>query len=343
MIRMHRLAFVAALLGLTFAALPAFAQLDYGSGALMIAMTPAYPSPNATVHLTAQSPILDLSHSSIAWSVNGAPAGSGLSIDVPAGAAGSHTAVSVSVSGASGSGSAQIDLTPAPIDLLWEADSYTPPFYEGRALPTSGSKIRVLAIPHVTHADGSPVPASALDFTWKVNGAILLAQSGIGANFITIPAAILYGSDTIIVDVRAADGSQGGEASAVVRTGNPQLLLYINSPLFGIMYHRALGESGNAGDSEIAFTAIPYFINSASPRSAALAYTWSIDGTGATTDPNDPNEFTVRARAPGSAQIGLSVAKPNDPFVSADGSWTVSFGGSGANGGTNDVFHAGTR
>lgn len=329
-------------------ALPAFAQLNYtGQKALTIAVDPTYPAPHTTVHLTAQSPLLDLAHSSIQWSVGGTPAGNGLSIDVPVGAAGSRTTVSLSVSGATGSDSASVTLIPTAIDLLWEADSYTPPFYAGRAIPTSGSKIHVVAMPHFMRADGSIIPTSSLDFTWKVNGATLSSQSGMGANSTIIPAAILYGSDTITVDVSTEDGSQGGEASVVVPTVAPQLELYIDNPLFGVMYHRALGSSGNTGDSETSFTAVPYFIAAPFAQSSTLAYTWTIDGATMTTDPNDPNEFTARAKAPGSAQIGVSIAKPSDPFVSADGSWTVSFGsgGEGApSGGTpNDAFHAATH
>jgi hypothetical protein len=112
--------------GLMFVALPAMAQIDLsGTGdmtALTISADPHYPGPDSIVQLTAESPLLDLEHSDITWSVNGAPAGSGQSVRIPLGAIGEETDVKVSVSGSSGSDSATLALVPTSIDLLWEAD-----------------------------------------------------------------------------------------------------------------------------------------------------------------------------------------------------------------------------
>jgi hypothetical protein len=241
----------------------------------------------------------------------------------------------VSVSGPSGNDSAQISLVPASIDLLWEADSYVPPFYLGRALPGSNSMIRVLAIPHFVQQNGSELASSDIDFTWKLNGAVLEAQSGVGESSVVVPAAILYGSDTVTVDAFASGSSLSGEATVSVRTADPQLVLYEDSPLFGIMYHQALSQSSNAGEAETSFAAVPYFTETSSPNDPALAYEWSVDGSPVTADPQDPSEVTINAQSQGTAQIGLSLSNPSDPFFSANGSWQVAFSagsiGSGAN------------
>ena len=133
--------------GILFIALPAFAQINStGTSALTISANPTYPGPDSTVTLTAESPLLDLADSTIQWSVDGKSAGTGQSIQVPLGGLGQETDVAVSVSGDSGSDSASLSLIPASLDLLWEANSYVPPFYQGRALPGSGSTIRVMAL-----------------------------------------------------------------------------------------------------------------------------------------------------------------------------------------------------
>src|SRR5579884_4534313 len=92
-----------------FAAVPAFAQTDFNS-ALTIVPNPLYPTPNATVQLTAQSPLLDLSNSDVEWSVDGAPAGSGKTTTVKLGGLGTRTTIDVSVSGATGNDSAELTL-----------------------------------------------------------------------------------------------------------------------------------------------------------------------------------------------------------------------------------------
>ncbi|HTR18534.1 MAG TPA: hypothetical protein VMH91_00955 [Candidatus Paceibacterota bacterium] len=325
--------------GILLAASPALAQqVNFtGTTALTISASPAHPGPNSTVELTAESPLLDLAASDIKWDVNGSPVGSGQSVQVKLGSLGQRTDVVVSVSGGSGNDSAEVVLVPTSIDLLWEADSYVPPFYLGRALPGSGSAIRLLAIPHFVRPDGSEVASSGITYTWKVNGAVLKAQSGVGESSVVVPAAILYGSDTVTVD--AATTGFSGEASVVVRTGDPQLVLYDDSPLFGILYHRALGSSSGAAEAVTSFAAVPYFVDAPSPNDPNLAYAWSVNGSAVTADPQDPSELTINAQSQGIAQVELSVSKPSDPFFSASGAWQVAFSAAGAGAGGTNVFH----
>lgn len=324
--------------GVLLVALPVFAQVSIpGSSALTISANPAYPGPNAAVQLTALSPLLDLQDSTIQWSVNGKVAGTGQSISVTLGGLGTQTNVSVSVSGKSGNDSTQVTLVPTSIDLLWEADSYVPPFYEGRALPGSGSSIRVLAVPHFVDANGVSIPSSTIQFTWKLNGAVDKAQSGVGEASAVFPAAILYDSDQIDVVARTTDGSLSGEAGVNVRTQGPQLVLYEDSPLFGVMYRNAISQTSTASESETSFAAVPYFAAALSANDPSLAYQWTVNSASVAADPQDPSEITISAQTSGVASIGLSVSKPSDPFFSASGSWQVSFNGAGAS--ANNVFH----
>jgi len=322
-----------------FAALPASAQVNFGgTSALTIVATPSHPSPGSVVTLTAQSPLLDLRDSDVEWTVNGKAAGSGQSISIKLGALGTQTAVGVSVSGVSGSDSTQLSIAPTSIDMLWEAVSYTPPFYQGRAVPTSGTTIRVLAIPHFVGPNGA-IPASGITFTWKLNSAVDRAQSGVGESSAVFPAAVLYDTDNITVDAQTPDGSISGEGTLSIRTGDPELVLYEDSPLFGLMYHQALGASNTAAESETTFAAVPYFANADSANDPDLAYTWSVNGSPVATDAKDQSEITVDAQSAGVARIRLNISKLSDPFFGADGSWAVSF--SAASGSSqNNVFQS---
>jgi len=324
--------------GLLFAALPAFAQVNLtGTSALTISANPTTPTPNSVVTLTAESPLLDLQASDVEWSVNGKAAGSGQSVKVTMGPLGQETDVSVSVSGPSGSDSAELALVPTSIDLLWEADSYVPPFYKGRAAPGSNSSISVLAIPHFTESDGTQIPSSGINFTWKLNGAVEEAQSGLGQSSAVFPAAVLYDSDVIEVDAQTPDGTLAGQASVAVRTQDPQLVLYEDNPLFGVMYHDAISQSSVASESESSFAAVPYFANAVSANGPSLAYQWTVNGSSVATDAQDPSEITINAESSGVANIGLSVSNPADPFFSASGSWQIAFSGPAA-AGSGSVF-----
>jgi hypothetical protein len=327
--------------GIVFAALPAFAQVNLtGTSALTIQASPENPAPDSVLTLTAESPLLDLQDSDVEWSVNGNPAGSGQSIKITTGGLGQETDVSVSVSGASGTDSATLTIVPTSIDLLWEADSYVPPFYKGRAVPGSDSSIRVQAIPHFVNTDGSVVASSGINFTWKLNGALDEAQSGIGESSAVFPAAILYGSDLIEVDAQTEDGALSGEANITVRTQDPQLVLYEDNPLFGMMYHAAIPQSSVASESETSFAAVPYFANAVSANDSALTYSWTVNGSSVATDAQDPSEITIDAQSSNTANIALTLSNPYDAFFSASGAWQISFNATAAANGTNNVFES---
>lgn len=328
--------------GFLFAALPAFAQVnETGTSALTVSASPAYPGPNSVVQLTAESPLLDLDNSVIKWTVNGKPAGTGETVNVTLGPLGKETNVDVSVSGASGNDSATLSIVPASLDLLWEADSYVPPFYKGRAAPGSSSSIRVVAVPHFISTSGASIPSSSIDFTWKLNGAMQKAQSGLGESSAVFPAAVLYDSDEIDVVARSADGSLSAEADVTVPTQDPQLVLYEDNPLFGVMYHQAISQSSAAPESETSFAAVPYFANATSANDPSLSYQWSVNGSTVATDAQDPSEVTINAQSSGLANVALSIDNISDPFFSASGSWQIQFSGPSANG--NDAFHTSTQ
>jgi hypothetical protein len=323
--------------GVLFVALPAIAQVNsIGTSALTISANPTYPGPNSVVQLTAESPLLDLQDSDVEWTVNGTAAGAGQSISVPLGALGSEVNVAVSVSGPTGNDSATLAIVPTSIDLLWESNSYVPPFYKGRAAPGSSSMIRVLAIPHFVSTGGTAIPSSDIDFTWKVNDAIDEAQSGIGESSAVFPAGVLYSTDNIDVVAQSTDGTLSGEASISVRTGDPELVLYEDNPLFGVMYHQALPSSSTASESEDSFAAVPYFASATSANDPSLAYQWTVNGSSVATDPQDPSEITIDAQSADVADITLSLENPSDPFFSASGAWQIAF--SGSSGSANNPF-----
>ena len=218
----------------------------------------------------------------------------------------------------------------SPVDLLMDSDSYVPPFYQGRALPSAGAHIRLQAIPNFKRADGSLIPSSSIVFTWRQDDRVVGTESGLGKSSIVLPAEILYGTSNIEVDARAEDGSRYGSALLSVPSQEPQLVLYEDSPLLGLMFYRALGVSTNIPESEMTFAVVPYFAHITGPDDARLAYQWSVNGSPVAPAPSNPSELTLSAKgSDGSASLALSVTQTDDIFLSPTGSWSVHLGSSG--------------
>lgn len=295
--------------------------------ALTIVLSPEHPAPGDTVTLVLRSTLHDLSNSTITWRANGALIAQGEGVTnatVTAGEIGTETDISVEVSTEGGDAAAAAAIIPTRVDVLWEADSLVPPFYRGRALPSAGSRVRLMAVAFLPSSAGGYLPADKITYTWRRNGEIVL--SGRGKTTVTIPGPVLFGTDTVTVQTVSADKRVEGLGRVRIPSVEPVLSLYTNHPLFGITYHRALGPTTFVAESEMSFTAIPYFAPASAANDPDLLYAWRLNRTGIDTNESGTNEITIdAAKSPGLAQIQLGVTHWKNLYLDVDGSWQVTF------------------
>ncbi|OGG57951.1 hypothetical protein A2853_03435 [Candidatus Kaiserbacteria bacterium RIFCSPHIGHO2_01_FULL_55_17] len=318
--------------------IPALAQtgasdLLFGAD-LTIELSPPHPSPGETVRARAHSTLIDLTGVMLTWSANGTTIARGVGVSeasVTAGAPGSETALTVVVS-EDGSDiiSATARIRPVEIDLLWESDSYTPPFFKGRAFPSAGTSLHLEAIPRFVRA-GSLVPVGDIIFTWRRNGYVIENVSGRGRSRALIESPVLFGNDTISVDARTADGIFEGGASARISSVEPRVVLYENHPVFGIAYHHALGSESQIPEVETSFSAVPYFAEARNLDGGALSYEWRVNGIPIANDPARPSTVTISASgSSNTALIELAITHVTNFFMNSFGSWNLQFLGANA-------------
>jgi hypothetical protein len=226
---------------------------------------------------------------------------------------------------------------PSPIDILVDSDSYVPPFYRGRALPSAGTTIRLQAIPYFKSADGSSVPTSDIIFTWKQDDRVVGNVSGLGEASVILPAALLYGTTDIEVDAQSADNASFGTATVSVPSIVPPLTLYEDNPLLGITYYRAMSGDMAIADTEMTFAVVPYFAQAQSLNDPQFTYAWTVNGSSISPDPQDPSEITLNAtNSTGVATIGLSLSRSDNIFLNSTGTWQLTLGTA-----ASDAFTAG--
>lgn len=307
--------------------------------ALTLDARPASPAPNAPVRLDVKSDTLDLSRSAITWTVNGNEFADGVGlqgIDIRTGPLGSETIVEASVEGADGVVSASRTFRPTEVDLLWESDAYTPPFFRGRSLPSAGSTLTLHALARFTRGVES-TPSSEITYSWSADGVVLPSLSGRGKSSVQIPGPSLYGSKRISVGAASADGGLTGEASVIISSVEPVLRLYMNHPLFGVLYNRALGSNTAIADSEMTFIVAPLYAP-AHPQDRAFQYAWRVDGTAIEADREDPAQITLSSeREGGGATITLSLTHATNWYLDAAGEWGMTLRSPGSAG---DPFRA---
>jgi len=340
---MRRLLLIIGLAVSLFAS-PAYAQFGLLGAArsITITMTPAHPGPHTAVHLTAQSSVFDLERSSLIWSTDGSVLAQGVGvteIDVTAQDLGSKTTVSVEVTAPDVvPATATVHIIPTQVDLLFDTDAYTPPFYRGHDLPSAGTTLILQALPHFVLPGGSELRSGDLTYTWRRNGQVMGSVSGRGKSAIVVPSPVLYAHDVLSVEVESSDGSMSGEASMTIAAEDPTLVLYEDNPIFGVLYGFAFGPTAFVAKAETTLTAIPYFASARTLKDPLLDYVWRVNGVRVTTDPSVPNELTLQASDSSAvARIQLAVTHATNFFLNASRTWNITFSTKGS---AQDLFRA---
>lgn len=293
---------------------------------IQVNVAPENPAPGESVRITLASYASNLDSVSISWSVDGKAMASGIgvkSFDTKAPPAGEETRVSATVALPDGSIEKVILIRPITMALLWQAnDSYVPPFYKGKALPTPDSEVKIVALPETKSGvtDQNMVYAWQKDYTNDPGG------SGYGKNFYIYHNDYLDDSNTIGVTVATTDQKYSSQASLTLGTFQPDIIFYKNDPSLGTIWEHALENDHTVTGEEI-IQAAPYYISPSEIRAPSLVWDWSINGSYVATSGVGRNFFPVKAQPgmSGVASIGLEINNTYKLFESATKELRVQF------------------
>lgn len=253
------------------------------SDPVTFSVIPEFPKPNQTVYISAQSYSTDLDKAVFKWRVDGKAYAEGVGlreISVKTGKTGTLTAVTVEVSTAD-FGVIRNDLAfrPADVTLLWQSDTYVPPFYEGKALHSFNGSFKVTAIPEFFDATGKRISPKDLVYTWKKNGQVQGDASGFGKDsFVGSQTSYLREGEEISVEVSSPKESLAGTASVTLAPRVPEIVFYENSPLYGAVYEKALSGSFDLLSEEITLQAEPFYVSVTDRRGGFLSFDWKMNG-----------------------------------------------------------------
>lgn len=201
------------------------------------------------------------------------------------------------------------------ISLVWQADTYTPPFYQGKALHTGGSSYEVIALPP------SGYTTQNLVFTWEKDARTLGSLSGRGQNVLSLEGGVVNSVVDIRVIVSTPAGTELGRGRIVLAPQDPRVVLYQRDPARGTLFEHALS-SFSLTDDEITVEAVPYFF---SDTPSTLLHVWRLNSEQL---PEEQN-FVVTLRRPeeesGQSTLSFSVEHPQKFMQEAQTSATIMF------------------
>lgn len=182
------------------------------------------------------------------------------------------------------------------VDLIWEAvDSYTPPFYKGKALLPPQGSVRVFAF--TPEEWGNP---NALVYRWKVDGTVLGSRSGVGQNSLQLEGTLFGSEPVVVVDVTNTSGDNMGSGAIRIPFTQPEISLYRETPLGGIDFDFKMNGAETTITNDVSLEAYPYFFTTTHRNDARLTYRWymnnraleNIFGPSVTLQPTDSSGIT---------------------------------------------------
>lgn len=318
---------------LFFVSLFAHAQIPGLGEVISFDVTPENPRPGQVVTIDIESFSVDLDRAdSIVWLINNEVVSRGAGVkqmQFEAGQLGSKSVIDAVVRGTNmGTISESITIRPTEVDLLWEADTYTPPFYSGKALPSSDAEITVTAIPQFITSNGNKLKPSELIFTWKEDGKVLGRSSGRGKDTLKITGPRIFNSTLIQAEVASLGGTLQGKGFAQIFAVSPKIVFYENDSILGMRYESAIKDNFILSEKEIKITAHPYFFSGDRRVRSDFDYNWTVNGSSVSSSPDDRSSIVLRqvGEGEGSAAVALSIQSIDKILQIARESFSVIFG-----------------
>lgn len=255
--------------------------IDINESDVLASIYPENPQPKNPVTVTIETYSFNLDSSTIKWYVNGnlAQEGKGLkTLTFQVGNAGQTSSVRIVIDSDKGQVIKNIVINPSIVTIVWEADTYTPPFFKGKALFSHQSNIIFMAQPQIIVA-GRTINPSNLIYTWSKDGTTLGSQSGYGKQTLTLTGSIISRSMKVMVEVQ--DPTSGSTASGIIQINpvEPETLMYIVDPLYGTQYNKAINGDLPLTNKEVTLTAAPYYFSTNDQYGENnMSYNWSING-----------------------------------------------------------------
>ena len=285
-------------------------------GDIQLTLNPSTPGTNEIITARLESLLVNINRMLITWFVNGEIVKSGYGetqIRFNTGEQGQTTAIEAYI---------QVDnqnavrkwaqVAPADLDILWEANTYTPPFYRGKALPTPESFIKIVGIPNVRN-EGAQRLENGTVFNWNHAGKNLPNESGYGKNPLVIRNDFLRNEEDIELTVVHKDGFTQAQSAVNIQIQRPKTIVYEENSYLRLANKATVREPGK----QLVFTAQPFYFSTKRELMNILDFRWVINSETQTQQTSErKNELIATSRGGVTTEIGIEVNHPNKPLQS---------------------------
>ncbi|MES3005656.1 MAG: hypothetical protein V4664_01770 [Patescibacteria group bacterium] len=274
-------------------------------------INPPIPTPGQEVTITLKAFGTDLNRATITWTHNNRESLKGTGekeFKFTASQIGKTDTIQAVIQPTNGPSVTKVfRLSPSEIDLLWEASTYTPPFYKGKALFTPQADVTFVGVPNLV-SNGSRSSPDKTIYKWKVDFQVQGDKSGYGRNTFKYSGAIILrphvfqveGYDSNNPDVIAT-------SKTLLEAAGPVVNIYEDHPLYGLLFNHALIGSFRMDDREKKISAYPFFF-STSNKNLDVSYQWNVNDSAVQVPPTQNSmSFQKTSKDSGEASVNIRI------------------------------------
>jgi hypothetical protein len=298
------------------------------SDELNVQVIPTYPKPNDTVSISLSMYSDDLSSADISWYKDGKKVLSGkgeTNYSFQTGKTGQTITIEIRVTPLNGSSfSKTLTLSPAGADIVWEASSYVPPFYKGKASHPKQGLLKIVALTDFVK-NGKVVSPKNLTYEWSGRSGVYQNQSGYGKNVLILNGSLLGKEENVSVLVTDPGSNLVAQNSITVTPTDPKIIFYENNPYYGHNFDTAVQSGFTLNGEELQVLATPFGFTK--EGTGGLKFEWRLNGQSV---PALLGSRTAIFRKPegagGQSSVSLNIENQNRVLQQASGNFSVKFG-----------------
>ena len=257
---------------------------------LSLKITPTTPLPNSAAVATAWLSGSDTSGVNFIWFLNNVRQSDSSGVDkntlsFQTGKLGSVYTVTVSVTTIIGENLRDsISFTVSDVDLTWSAQNQAPANYEGKLLPSEGTKIIVSALPIIfSPGTKTQLNPNNLNYRWFLNDIFNSSASGLGKSVFKYSAGA--NSDNLKIQISNTQNTLMVEKSATIPVVAPKVLVFLADSAGNISYRSAITAFVSNLGQKLTLKAVPYFFNL---LPAQLNWSWFVNDKKMAETPRNP-------------------------------------------------------
>lgn len=286
---------------------------DQSQTTINMEIFPEIPGPNDEVYVSLASYATDINSATIVWKLNGKVQKQGIGerdFSFVVGNMNTKTVLSVTIRTIEGENiEKSITIKPSDVDIIWQSQSFVPPFYKGKAMFSHQNQITFIAIPHITGSNGQEINNKNLIYKWRKNGTVIEDVSGFAKNTYTFTGPLISRPLQVSVEVSSVNNDGVAFGQTYIEPGEPSIVFYRKDPIYGIKFEKALTGTFELNNSkEITVIGIPLFFGVLDPAFFALNYKWLINGVSVGNDSSANTQvFRQKEGTSGSSKISLNI------------------------------------